>query len=97
MYYCEITDDNDDDDLQTIVEDCDVDGDVKVIIVHDTRSEYINDVETLTQNNAEYKIQTIVGSRTVYETLKTIINGNIMFTVGMAAHFTLIGGLIVTK
>ena len=34
VHYCEILDDNGDDDLQAIFDDCDVGGDVKVIIVH---------------------------------------------------------------
>ena len=43
--YCKIIDD--DDDLHDILNDIDVVEDDKVIVVHDIRGEYVNDVETV--------------------------------------------------
>ena len=42
-----------DDDLQAMLDDSDVGGDVKVIIVHNMRSENVNNIETATLNHAE--------------------------------------------
>ena len=62
--YFEVTDDDDDDDLRAIIDDSDVGSDIKVIMVHCMRIECVNNVETVTLNHEEFKVKTIIGSRT---------------------------------